>query len=409
MKKRIVALLLCVCMAVTAAGCGKTKDGNAEGTETAGSTETVSFTDIEYDAADYVTVGDYEGLDVTIDDDYAVTDSDVADYVNTSIIASYPYYTDSDKTNVEDGDYVNIDYTGTKDGEEFSGGSGTNYTLQIGSDTFIDGFEDGLIGLNVGDETDLNLTFPEDYSSTELAGQDVVFHVTINKIQDKQDITYDTLTDDYVTYLSDQIGADYENVDDMVTEVKDYLQSSNDSDKQTAIRTAVIAKLKENCTVDKLPDGLLDARMAEVLKQYDNYYSSYYTDDVKDLEAYVEANFGTTYEDFLTEIESEVTSDINTQLILEAIAQKEDIELVDDDFQTYVDNLVSTNGYDSEDTLYEQYASTAEDGKKYLQTVYVCNQALQIAVDSANVTVADSTETETPQEGTEAAASTEAE
>lgn len=405
MKKKIVALLLCVCMAATVAGCGGKKGENVSDTEIASGTEAVSFADIEYDASDYVTLGDYNGLDVTIDDDYTVADSDIKDYVNSNIIANYPYYTDSAKTTVEDGDFVNIDYTGTKDGEEFDGGSGTDYTLEIGSNTFIDGFEAGLVGMNVGDEKDLSLTFPEDYSSTDLAGKDVVFHVKINKIQDKQDITYDNLTDEYVAYLSEKTGMSYTNVDDMVSDVKDYLESSSESSKESAIRTAVISKLAEICTVDGIPDGLLDAKVAEVLNQYKAYYCS----DGTSLEDYVTENFNMTYEDFLEEINSEVKTDINTQLILETIAQKEDIELVDDDFQTYVDNLVSNNGYDSEDALYENYASTAESGKAYLQKVFVCNQALQVVVDSANVTVSQSTETETPAEATETADTTEAE
>lgn len=403
MKKRIVALLLCVCMAATVTGCNSKKGESVSDTEIASGTETTSFADIDYDASDYVTLGEYKGLTVTLDDDYTVADSDVADYINNSVIANYPYYTDSAKTTVEDGDYVNIDYTGTKDGEEFDGGSATGYTIQIGSNTFIDGFETGMIGMNVGDEKDLNLTFPEDYSSTELAGKAVVFHVKINKIQDKQDMTYDTLTDEYVAYLSGKMGASYTTVADMVSDVKTYLESSNTSSKESAIRSAAISKLAEVCTVDGMPDGLLDAKVAEVLNQY----TSYYCTDGGSLEDYVKENFNMTYKDFLKEINTEVKTDINTQLILEAIAAKEEIKLDKDDFQTYVDNLVSSNSYDSEDALYKNYASTVEDGKAYLEKVYICNQALQKVVDSATVTVSASTETETPSEASTAEVGTE--
>lgn len=406
MKKKIVALLLCVCMAATATACGNNKKGETEnGTEVADATETTSFASIDYHAADYVKLGDYKGLDVTIDDDYMVEDSDVADYINNNVIANYPYYTDSDKQTVESGDFVNIDYTGTKDGKEFDGGSATGYVLEIGSKTFIDGFEDGLIGMNVGDEKDLNLTFPENYSSKDLAGQDVVFHVKVNKIVNRNDMSYDTLSDEYVSYLSDKTGMSYDNKDKMVSDIRDYLQTSQDSSKQSAIRTAALQKLAENCTVDGTPDGLLDAKVAEVLKQYESYYCQ----DGTKLEDYVKNSFNMEYADFLAEIEKEVKDDLETQLILETIADKEGIKLDDYGFADYVKNMMSSNGYESEDKLYESYASTAKDGKAYLQKVYVCNQALQVVVDNAKVTVQEpeNTETEVPAE-TETPAETEA-
>lgn len=405
MKKKIVALLLCVCMAATATACGNKKSGTENGTEVAEATETTSFASIEYNATDYVKLGDYKGIDVTIDDDYQVEDSDVADYINNNVIANYPYYTDSDKQTVESGDFVNIDYTGTKDGEEFDGGSATGYVLEIGSKTFIDGFEDGLIGMNVGDEKDLNLTFPENYSTTDLAGQDVVFHVKVNKIVNRNDMSYDTLSDEYVSYLSDKTGMSYDNKDKMVSDIRDYLQTSQDSSKQSAIRTAALQKLAENCTVDGTPDGLLDAKVAEVLKQYESYYCQ----DGTKLEDYVKNSFNMEYSDFLAEIEKEVKDDLETQLILETIADKEGIKLDDDGFADYVKNMMNNNGYESEDKLYESYASTAKDGKAYLQKVYVCNQALQVVVDNAKVTVQEpeNTETEVPAE-TETPAETEA-
>ena len=87
-----------------------------------------------------------------------------------------------EKSVVESGDTVNIDFEGKKDGVAFDGGTSQGYNLTIGSGSFIDGFEDGLIGVNVGDTVDLNLTFPEGYQNADLAGQDVVFTVTVNFI-----------------------------------------------------------------------------------------------------------------------------------------------------------------------------------------------------------------------------------
>lgn len=384
MKKKAVALLLCVSMMMTLNACGKTNKDNTQGTETVAETETEvipSSADITYDAGDYVSLGDYMNMEVTLDKDYQVTDDMVKNYVNNNVIANYPYYVESDKTVVENGDVANIDYEGLLDGEAFDGGTAQDYDLEIGSGSFIDGFEDGLIGAEVGKETDLNLTFPDDYGNSDLAGKEVVFKVTVNAIKEKQDITYDTLTDEYVTYLSDKLGASYETVNDLTSDIRTYLEEQANSSRTQAIRSAVIAKLPEVCTVNALPDGLLDARMQEYLKKFEDTYCKDTT-----LEDYLSSTYNTTVDDFKTQVQSEIETELDTQLILEAIAAVENIEFDEDGFNSYVSSLLSSYGYDSEDALYENYAQTAEDGKVYLQTIYLCNKALDRVIENTNVT-----------------------
>lgn len=384
MKKKAVALLLCVSMMMTLNACGKTNKDNTQGTETVAETETEvipSSADITYDAGDYVSLGDYMNMEVTLDKDYQVTDDMVKNYVNNNVIANYPYYVESDKTVVENGDVANIDYEGLLDGEAFDGGTAQDYDLEIGSGSFIDGFEDGLIGAEVGKETDLNLTFPEDYGNSDLARKEVVFKVTVNAIKEKQDITYDTLTDEYVTYLSDKLGASYETVNDLTSDIRTYLEEQANSSRTQAIRSAVIAKLPEVCTVNALPDGLLDARMQEYLKKFEDTYCKDTT-----LEDYLSSTYNTTVDDFKTQVQSEIETELDTQLILEAIAAVENIEFDEDGFNSYVSSLLSSYGYDSEDALYENYAQTAEDGKAYLQTIYLCNKALDRVIENTNVT-----------------------
>ena len=350
MKKKAVALLLCVSMMMTLNACGKTNKDNTQGTETVAETETEvipSSADITYDAGDYVSLGDYMNMEVTLDKDYQVTDEMVKNYVNNNVIANYPYYVESDKTVVENGDVANIDYEGLLDGEAFDGGTAQDYDLEIGSGSFIDGFEDGLIGAEVGKETDLNLTFPEDYGNSDLAGKEVVFKVTVNAIKEKQDITYDTLTDEYVTYLSDKLGASYETVNDLTSDIRTYLEEQANSSRTQAIRSAVIAKLPEVCTVNALPDGLLDARMQEYLKKFEDTYCKDTT-----LEDYLSSTYNTTVDDFKTQVQSEIETELDTQLILEAIAAVENIEFDEDGFNSYVSSLLSSYGYDSEDALY---------------------------------------------------------
>lgn len=377
MKKKLIALLLCTTMVAAMSGCGKDKGESVDDTE---GTE-VSSAAVEYDPLDYVKLGDYMGVEVSLTDDYTVSDADVQSFIETNVIANYPYYTDSDKTTIETGDFVNIDYEGTQDGTAFDGGTEAGRVLEIGSGSFIDGFEDGLIGAKVGDVLDLPLTFPENYQNTDMAGKEVNFHVTVNKIVDKQDLTFDTLDDDYVAYMCEQSGMTYTTVDEMVADARAYLESSEESSKQSAIRTAILNKLADICPVDKLPDGLLEARMSEVLAQYESYYCK----DGSSLKDYVVDTMGQDYDAFLSDITDEVKADLESQIILEAIAAKEEVAFDEEGFTTYSSNLMSNYGYTDEDTLYESYGSTTKAGKAYLQNVYVCNLALQKVVDAAEV------------------------
>lgn len=408
MKKKAVALLLCVSMMMTLNACGKTNNDTADNTEIGLEADTESYgssADIEYNASDYVTLGDYKNMEVTLDYDYAVTDESVEDYINSNVIAKYPYYVETDKTVVEDGDVANIDYEGLLDGVAFEGGTAQGVDLKIGSGSFISGFEDGLIGAEIGKEVELNLTFPENYDNTNLAGQDVVFKVTVNVIKQQQDIDYDTLTDDYVKYLSDKVGAAYETVDDLTTDIRTYLEEQAASSKDAAVRSAVIDKLNEICTVNELPAGLLETRVQEYIDIFTDNYCADTT-----LEDYL-ANSNTTVEDFTAQISADMETELNLQLILEAVAEAENIELDEDGFAQYVSARVSSYGYESEDDLYKNYAPTPEAGKAYLQKIYVCTKALDMIIENGNVsysTVEETVDTESTDEALEELSTEEA-
>ena len=181
MRKKMIALFLCISTVAALSGCGSSK--NSTSTGNADSAEKL------------VKLGDYKNIEVEVDKSYEISDNSVQETIENYFLTAPIYTENKEKDTVADGDVANIDYEGTKDGEAFDGGSAKGYNLKIGSGTFIDGFESGLIGKKVGETVDLNLTFPEDYGSEDLAGKDVVFKVTINSIQDESYPTYDTLTD----------------------------------------------------------------------------------------------------------------------------------------------------------------------------------------------------------------------
>ena len=201
-----------------------------------------------------VKLGDYSALKVSLPNSYKVTKKQIEDYANN--MAQYyaqPVYKDTKKKKVEEGDTVNIDYVGKRDGEAFDGGTASGYNLTIGSHSFIDGFEEGLVGKKVGETVDLDLTFPEDYQNQEMAGVDVVFTVTINKIVEVDETAEFELNDEFVKQYFQ-----FDTVEDYMKEVKSYLKTTNESNKTMDTRQAVIDQLQEICEVN-LPQELLDA------------------------------------------------------------------------------------------------------------------------------------------------------
>lgn len=412
MKKKLVALMLSAMMAATIVGCGnKSNDGENVGTTeeavTTEQTETASAINYEspsfdLNGADYVTLCDYQKIPVKISGDYTVEDADVTDYFTQMFSYYGPYYqADDTKTTVGDGDIVNVDYVGKLDGEAFDGGSAKGQNIDVdknsaagGSTTYIEGFTDGLKGASVGDVIDCDVTFPADYTQTDLAGKAVVFTFTVNSIQ--KEMTIDEVDD---TFAKEQFQAD--TVDDMYTQIRTYLESTATSQQQSDTYSAIQDYLLENCTVD-IPEDYLTARVNDFEKQFVQNYCS---GDASQLETYLSSNYGKTVDEAREEWNSGMKQNISLEFIMQAIAQAEKIELDEDGYATYVQNLVSNGGYETEDALYKNYGyDDAAFGEKYLRQIYVDNLALSNIKDTAEVTITESTES---TDGTESADGTE--
>lgn len=382
MKKGIAMLLVCAAAGMTLLG-GCSKDNGAAGSSTAEAEgETIKAKTLlkatDYDVKDYVTLmDDYMNLSVELDSDYAVTEEAVNDYIQNSVLPYYPVYTKGDKTTVESGDVVNIDYTGTLNGEAFEGGSATGYNLEIGSGQFIDGFEDGLIGANVGESRDLNLTFPEDYPSADMAGQAVVFHVTVNGIMNAADATLDTVDDAYVAQNFSTYGLS--TVDDMNAYFTDMLSSQYENERLMDLQTKVMEQLEAGCEVE-LPEGLLDTRKDQVIQQteasaqqagssYEDYIASYY--------GY------STAEEFEAYVEETLQEQLVQELILEAIVEDQDVSINTADFDDFVAQYVSYYGFEDEEAFFESYG-----GEDFVKLSFAENIAYQNVMDAAKTTVA---------------------
>jgi trigger factor len=211
--------------------------------------------------SDVLTLVDYANISIPAEE-VAATDEEVDEDIN-STLESNQYASDDTSLEITDGDTVNIDYVGTIDGEEFDGGNsdGEGYDLTIGSGTFIDDFEEQLIGYHPGDEVTVEVTFPDDYSTEELAGQDAVFAVTINSIT----VTPE-LTDEFVAENLDIEGVT------TASEYRDYIANIYYEEHLEDYLTDYII---ENSTVKSYPKAYLKA-MKAVTKYNDEYMLSYY-------------------------------------------------------------------------------------------------------------------------------------
>ncbi len=373
MKKKVL-LIMGLCILLLAGGCTKKDAGSLSGDSSDNSDTSVTGipTKEEYKVSDYITLGEYKGVEVTVDK-LEVTDADVEDAITSDLENNEALEEITDRDVVQDGDIVNIDYEGLKDGVAFDGGTDTGYDLTIGSGQFIDGFEDGLIGKKVGDKVALDLTFPEDYSNSDgtvsdLAGQAVVFNVTINKIQ--QNVVPE-LTEDYV-----KNNTDYDSIDAYKQAMREKLEAENQTTMDNQKTNNVITAILDASTISSYPQTLIDYFSA----YYTNYMTQmlYYSYGVT-ISEYLEAT-GSTQEDFDSAVQSFAENYSSLELIERAIAEAEGMTITDEDYSNGLDSYMEDMGVDTEEELLT-YAT-----KEEIKDDMLLKKALQFAVDNAVVT-----------------------
>lgn len=321
MKKKIVVTALLVGMISILGGCGQ-KSSLPE--ELLGLTKNV-------------TLGEYKALKAEAE---AVTDDAINEYINTNLLANSVTYEQIKEGTIKDGDTVNINYVGKKDGVAFEGGTddsekGTN--LAIGSNSFIAGFEEGLVGAKVGKTIDLNLTFPEDYGNEELNGAAVVFTVDVNYICGKEIVP--ELTDEFVA-----ANTEYKTVTDYKSFVNETLTNSNASAAEQKVWTTAIA----NAKISEYPKEDLEAAITNML----NYYKSMATYYSMDLNS-VLSMYGTTEETFNDDMQDYAKEVVAEKLVALSIVEKEKIELTDKIYNEKLEKFKTDYGYETVDALKE--------------------------------------------------------
>lgn len=399
MKKRTIAILLCMMTVLTFTGCGKNgQNSGTQGTEAAAEEYNgPSSAQMDIDLEKQVKkLADYQKIDVTISGDYDVTDDQVEEYVLNLL----PYYGISgievkDRDTVQEGDYVKADYTGYHKGEAFEGGVAEDVMLDVSNNMdvvnqtgYIDGFTDGLLGAKVGDEVSSDVTFPEEYPQNEdLAGEMTTFKFNVKGIYEP--VTLEKLTDEMVEgAFSDQ---EIKTKEELLLSVKESLESQAESQKKQDTISAVEDYIIQNSQVE-IPEDYLNARLSEYQKQYEDQYCS----ETQSLEEYLTAN-GTTLADQQKSWKSALEEQIKVEFLFGRIADLEKIEVDDDDFNEFVNYIVSSGSSQmtTEEEVYKYYGNgSKEDGEKTLRQLYRVNTAISQVAEDANVTVDKGTDTE---------------
>lgn len=287
----------------------------------------VGLQDLDID--EYVTLNDYKNMKVTA---YKpeVTDEDIEQYINSEMLNGY--ITDH---KVENGDVVNIDYVGKKDGVAFDGGTASGSDLEIGSGSFIEGFEEGLIGVMPGETVDLELTFPEGYPEKTLAGQPVVFTVTVNGIAESME--YADATDADLARL----GLPYETKDALWEAAKAEVEKNAEETFETSKTSAILNQILSESTIKSIPEYLVEEQIQGFEIYMESMSQMYYG---MNFEQYLEQTEQKSLEDFEAELRPDCETTVKQYLISEALARAENLEVTDELIREYAQKDIE--GYD---------------------------------------------------------------
>lgn len=319
------------------------------------------------DATKLVTLDKYTGIEATREK-VEVTDQDIQDRIASTLESNKTKSEVTDRP-VQQDDIVNIDYVGTIDGEEFGGGTNKGYELVIGSNTFIEGFESGLVGHNVGDVVVLNLTFPEDYSSTLYAGKDVVFTVTINSISSES-------TPEYTDAFVQSISKDYKTTAEYTEYLKGVLQKEKEDTADQNLKYNVWDQIVSNATVSEIPQASIDKYYSLMNKTYEQYAKQ----TGMELEEFLKTYYGMDLATYDKNVKSQAESMAKESLVISYIADKENIKVTDEELKKEADSYATQYGYESADAFLD-----ATDKETFRETL-LNDKVMKFIIDNAKIT-----------------------
>lgn len=343
MKRKYIIILLAgamlsltACGAKDSAGTDNTaaaeQDTEAGGEEAPEDAEEETYTQVTYESltSTIKSLGEYKGLQAvrTVEE---VTDEDVADEIR-AIKKEYGELVETERP-AERGDVVLIDYTGYVDGETFDSLQGTEFSLELGSGTFVPGFEDQLIGVSADEDRQLNLTFPEDYYE-DMAGKDVTFDVHVQSVSSYE---VDGWGDDFI-----KENLNYDSEEAMEASIRDELEAEAESDADANLEYDLIVALI-NASEFEVQEADVEACTEEMLTEYKTYASMYGVE----LEVFLQNYVGVTEQQLREAYRETADFRVKMMLALHEVAAREGIEVSDEDCDEKLSELAEQYGYDS--------------------------------------------------------------
>lgn len=310
-----------------------------------------------------VTLGEYKGIEVE-KKTAEVTDEELQAEIDKVRESNSRMITVDDRA-VQDGDITTIDFEGFVDGEPFEGGKGEDYPLTIGSHSFIDNFEEQLIGKNIGEETEVNVTFPEQYQAEELQGKPAVFKVTIKEIKVKE---LPELDDDFAQDVSE-----FDTVDEYKEDLKKKLLENKEAALKREKEEDVVGKIIENATME-IPDPMVDTQVRQMVQEFSQRIQS----QGLSLQQYMQFT-GMTPESLTNELQPQALKRIQSRLVLEAVVAAENIETSDEELEKEIEKMAEMYQMEA-DKLKEL---VGEEEKKQIALDLAVQKAVELVVDAA--------------------------
>ena len=310
-----------------------------------------------------VTLGKYKGVEVAAAD---VTVSD--EEVDAAIVREQEKNARTIEVTdrpVKSGDQTVIDFEGFVDGVAFDGGKGTDYPLTIGSGAFIPGFEDALIGAEIGKETDVNVTFPEEYQEKSLAGKPAVFKCTVKSIKEKE---LPELNDEFASEVSE-----FDTLAEYKESVKADLEVKKLSDAKAAKQDAVIDKIIEDSKMD-IPDAMLQTEQKNMINEFAQRMQA----QGLTLQQYMQFS-GMDNEKFMEQVKPQALSRIQSRLVLEEIAKAENITVTEEDYEAELKTMAEAYALE----LDKVKDMVGDEGRKQIEKDILVKKALEFAADNA--------------------------
>lgn len=310
-----------------------------------------------------VTLGEYKGVEVK-KEHTLVTEDDVNAEIEKERNKQAAEVSVDDRA-VAEGDTVNLDYSGSVDGVKFAGGTAEGQNLKIGSHTFIPGFEEQMVGMNIGEEKDLNVTFPTEYHAPDLAGKEAVFHVKVNSITETQ---LPALDDDFAKDISE-----FDTLDAYKADVRAKLEAQAAERDNNAFTNAVIEKVMANATVE-IPDAMVERQIDSMVRNFEARLAQQGL-KLADFMKYT----GQDEKSFRNQYRDQAEKSVRANLVLEAVENVEKFEAAEEEIDAEIEKFAKQIGQNVEDLK----KNLTEGDREYFKADVIRDKAVKFLCDNA--------------------------